>query len=172
MRTGTDTLIRIRPIIPNDREPIRQILEETRVFTDDEIDTALELIDAVLGEPDHKDYTIRVATGQQEEVLGYYCIGPTPLTVSTYDLYWIAVKPSVHNKGTGRQLLHHAEQLTQSFGGTLLIAETSSQPKYEHTRSFYLRNSYEEVARIKNFYKADDDLVVYGKYFSQQQGDK
>lgn len=172
MRTGTDTLTRIRPIIPDDREPLRQILEDTLVFTDEEIHTALELIDGVIADPENKDYSIRIATGQNDEILGYYCVGPTPLTVSTYDLYWIAVNPTIHNKGTGTQLLNHAENLVQSHGGSLIIAETSSLPKYENTRKFYIRNRYQEVARIRNFYKVDDDLVVYGKYFSQQQGVK
>jgi GNAT superfamily N-acetyltransferase len=168
MRAGTDTLIHIRPIISDDREPLQQILEETHVFTVAEIHIALELIDTVLENPATKDYIIRTASGQDNDVLGYYCIGPTPLTVSTYDLYWIAVKPSIHNKGTGSQLLHDAEQLVRSSGGSLIIAETSSLPQYENTRMFYLRNRYQEVARIRNYYKMDDDLVVYGKYLSQQ----
>ncbi len=158
--------------MPEDREPLRTILEETSVFTRDEVGVALELVDTVLENPEKEDYMIRVAADPDHRVLGYYCVGPTPLTASTYDLYWIAVSPSRHGKGVGTQLLEHAENLMQSLGATLVVAETSSQPKYEPTRMFYVRNRYREVARIKNYYKADDDLVVYGKYFSQQHGVK
>ena len=167
MRTRTDALIKIRPIIPDDREPLKTILENTGVFSDAEIHVALELIDAVLGDPVSDDYNIRVAVDEDQTILGYYCVGPTPLTASTYDLYWIAVRPAVHSRGIGSQLLADAERFVSSRGGVLMLAETSSQPKYENTRQFYIRNQYAEIARIKNYYKIDDDLVVYGKYLSQ-----
>jgi hypothetical protein len=57
--------------------------------------------------------------------------------------------------------------MVKSQGGRLIIAETSSRPKYEKTRKFYLSNKYEELARIKDYYQIDDDLVIYGKYVSQ-----
>jgi hypothetical protein len=46
----------------------------------------------------------------------------------------------------------------------LVVAETSSQPKYEKTRRFYLTRGYAELARIRDYYRRGDDLVVYGKY--------
>lgn len=140
---------------------------EAGVFTDEEVDVAIELVDYVLNNQHQKDYQIQTATSENKEVLGYYCIGPTPLTAGTFDLYWIAVKPAVNNRGIGKQLLSHAEVLIESQGGRLVIAETSSQPKYERTRKFYLNNRYNELARIKDYYKIDDDLVIYGKYVSQ-----
>ena len=54
----------------------------------------------------------------------------------------------------------------QGRGGRLIIAETSSKPSYDGTNRFYVRNSYCEMARIRNYYEKGDDLVVYGKYFS------
>ena len=113
-----------------------------------------------------KDYIIY--TGVDESgVVGYYCLGPTPMTEGTYDLYWIAVKPSIHNKGYGKKLLAHAELFVRDNSGRLIVAETSSQPKYENTRKFYIKNQYLELACIKGYYKIGDDLVVYGKYVSQ-----
>jgi len=167
MRPGTASLITIRRIRTEDREPIRILLEETGVFTHDEVTVALELIDTVLHVSDQRDYTICAAENDRGEVTGYYCIGPTPLTESTYDLYWIAVKPASHKTGIGKQLLQHAEEMIRGDGGSLVIAETSSQPKYDGTRNFYLRNAYQEIARIRNYYKPEDDLVIYGKYLSQ-----
>ena len=90
--------------------------------------------------------------------------GPTPLTESTYDLYWIAVDPAVHGKGLGKELIRHCEEYVKSRGGTLIIAETSSQPKYEGTRMFYRRSHYLEESRIKDYYAPGDDLVVYTKH--------
>ncbi len=166
MRTGTDTLIEIRPLLLTDREPLRRILEETGVFTGPEVGVALELIDTVLEDPHNPDYTIATGEGDGGRIVGYYCIGRTPMTESTWDLYWIAVDPATHHQGVGRQLLRHAEEFIAHRGGTLVVAETSSQPKYEPTRRFYLRNAYVEVSRIRDYYRAGDDLVVYGKYLS------
>ena len=167
MRARTDALITIRPIQDADKEPIRQLLMETNMFTDEEVKVALELIEIALHNPHQTDYEIRSGIDANGQVIGYYCVGPKSLTDGTYDLYWIAVSPKAQNLGFGRQLLSHAEDRIAKAGGRLIVAETSSQPKYEPTRSFYLKNRYAEVARIKDYYRKDDDLVIYGKYVSQ-----
>lgn len=157
-------LVTIRPLQPDDREPLRRLLLETGVFTDDEVEIALDLIDIVLNQPDQQDYLIHVYD-DGGTVEGYYCIGPTPGTEGTFDLYWIAVNPEQHGKGVGGALDAHAAYLVQSMGGRLLIAETSSKPAYEKTRRFYLHHGYHELSRIPGYYRPGDDLVVYGKYF-------
>ena len=88
----------IRPLRQSDRKPIRDLLGETAVFTDEEVAIALELIDVVLEKPEQKDYVIFVFV-MMMLVLGYYCLGPTPATDGTFDLYWIAVKPAAHGRG-------------------------------------------------------------------------
>lgn len=155
----------IRPLCREDRQPIRQLLIETQVFTDEEVYIALELIDIALDKPEQKDYIINTYE-DDGQVLGYYCVGPTPATQSTFDLYWIATKPSVQGKGIGAALDEHATGLIRSRGGRLVVAETSSQPKYEKTRRFYLARGYGELSRIRDYYRRGDDLVVYGKYLT------
>ncbi|HLB01294.1 MAG TPA: GNAT family N-acetyltransferase [Bacteroidota bacterium] len=166
MRAGTDVLIALRPLEARDRGPLEAILRATGVFSEAEIGVALELIDSALGNPAQKDYIIRTAEGDRGEVAGYYCVGPTPMTAGTWDLYWIAVSPVHRGMDIGKTLLRHAEDLVQGRGGRLIIAETSSKPSYDGTNRFYVRNSYCEMARIRNYYEKGDDLVVYGKYFS------
>lgn len=155
----------IRPLRQSDRKPILDLLRETAVFTDEEVAIALELVDEVLEKPEQKDYVIFVFC-HDNAVLGYYCLGPTPATVGTFDLYWIAVKPAAHGVGVGTALTAHAEQTAGSVGGRLLVAETSSRPEYEGTRTFYLHNGYAELSRIRDYYRPGDDLVVYGKYLT------
>lgn len=164
--------LHIRPLKPSDVAALHQLLIETNVFNAEEIDVALELIHAVLQNPSNPDYIINVCNGAElpdgkAEVLGYYCVGPTPATDGTFDLYWIATKPSVHGKGVGRALNAHAEELIRSRGGKLIIAETSSTPRYDRTRKFYLNAGYIEVSRIRDYYRTGDSLVVFGKYLSQ-----
>ena len=159
----------IRALHPSDREPLERLLAETRVFTDDEIDIALELIDAVLTNAQQEDYEIAVYD-RGDGPAGYTCIGPTPGTDGTYDLYWIAVDPALHGRGVGRALDKHVEDTVRARHGRLIVAETSSTPRYDATRMFYLRCGYQECARITDYYREGDDLVVYGKYIVPQQG--
>jgi len=100
--------------------------------------------------------------------VGYVCFGPTPATEGTYDLYWIAVSPKLHNKGIGRQLLNFTEREVVRMGGRLLIIETSSQEKYAPTQAFYLKNGYEIEARIRDFYRPGDDRLIYTKHLKQR----
>jgi ribosomal protein S18 acetylase RimI-like enzyme len=154
----------IRSFQKQDLEPLVDIVKATNVFRDEEITVARELMEIVAGDKDQKDYVICTYVDDQHAVRGYYCIGATPMTASTYDLYWIAVDPRSHGKGIGKELLLHCEDTIRSSGGTLVIAETSSTAKYDKTRSFYVRNQYTEASRIKGYYGPDDDLVVYIKY--------
>jgi GNAT superfamily N-acetyltransferase len=151
----------IRTLRRSDRGPLVELIRATEVFSEAEVAIALELIDAVLDRPGQRDYMINVYEAGGE-VLGYYCIGPTPGTEGTFDLYWIAVAPAAQGSGIGGVLDRHARDLVRSLGGRLMIAETSSTPRYDATRRFYAGRGYEEVARIKGYYRPDDDLVVYG----------
>lgn len=154
----------IRPFVKEDIQPLREILHATDVFKEEEIVVAVELMEIVAGEPDQQDYVMATYVDEASIVRGYYCIGPTPMTRSTFDLYWIAVDPAMHGKGIGRELNRHSEEYITGRGGTLIVAETSSQPKYEKTRVFYLRNNYIEASRIRDYYSPGDDLVVYTKH--------
>ncbi|MGB2958420.1 MAG: GNAT family N-acetyltransferase [Bacteroidota bacterium] len=162
-RSAGEHFTHIRPLEPDDRSHIVTLLRGTEVFSDDEVAIAEELIDCVLEKEGQEDYVI-YCYDDGGAVLGYYCIGPTPATLGTYDLYWIAVHRSVHGTGVGAALDAHAESLVGSRGGRLIVAETSSQPKYGNTRAFYLRRGYVEISRIRDYYRIGDDLVVYGKY--------
>jgi len=158
----------IRPLHREDRLPLKTMLEATRVFTVPEIDIAMELIDAVLDVPGQQDYVIAVY--DHGGPAGYYCIGPTPGTDGTFDLYWIAVDPLRHGHGIGSALDRHAMAYIRSPNGRLIIAETSSTPRYDLTRRFYQTRKYAELARIRDYYRPGDDLVVYGKILVSHQG--
>ena len=154
----------IRLFQKEDLEPLVEIVKATNVFREEEIDVARELMEIVAEDKDQKDYVIYSYVDEQSVVRGYYCIGETPMTDATYDLYWIAVDPLTHGQGIGKQLLRHCEELIKSRGGSLVIAETSSLDKYVKTRAFYEHNRYTQASRIKDYYSPGDDLVVYVKY--------
>jgi ribosomal protein S18 acetylase RimI-like enzyme len=155
----------IRDLERTDVDALKQILIATKVFKDEEVEVAVELMEASLG--DSEDYIHRVIVDDSKRVLGYYCIGKTPMTQSTFDLYWIAVSPDHHGEGLGHQLLIHGEQLIKSMNGNVVVVETSSLPKYAATRTFYLRHEYLETARIRDYYASGDDLMIYTKHLQE-----
>jgi ribosomal protein S18 acetylase RimI-like enzyme len=154
----------IRPLEDKDRSKIEMILWDTKVFSEEEVQVALELIDIYLNNKEQKDYEIFSAVDKNDVALGYVCIGPTPMTIGTFDMYWIAVDPSEHGKGIGKELVKFIEDFISKRDGRLIVVETSSRDDYESTRNFYIRTQYREISRIKDYYKINDDLVVYGKY--------
>jgi ribosomal protein S18 acetylase RimI-like enzyme len=149
----------LRDLTPADRARVAAITAGTGLFRDDEIPVALEVLDAaVAGSPDY------AALGAEAggTLAGWICWGPTPCTVGTFDLYWIAVDPAQHNAGIGSLLLAEMER---RLAGTarLVVVETAGRDDYAPTRAFYERRGYRIVARIPDFYAPGDDQVVYVK---------
>jgi ribosomal protein S18 acetylase RimI-like enzyme len=153
----------IRPMTAADRPAVLALIEATGFFRPDEINVAEELIDITLDRPDQRDYGIVVVTDEAGAVAGYMTYGPTPLTLGTFDLYWMAVDPKAQGRGYGRALVEWLENHARREGGRLLVIETSSTAKYEPTRGFYLGLKYAETARIPDFYSPGDDRVIYTK---------
>jgi len=156
----------IRPMVAADRSGVFRILENAGNFTPEEVGTALELIDEWLDLGEHSGYLTYVLDARDEEsseVLGYVCFGPTPLTESTYDLYWIAVDKSKHRGGVGKRLLKFAEEEIVRRGGKMLLVETSSQETYGGTIQFYEKSGYDLVGQIKEYYKPGDDKLIFAK---------
>jgi len=153
----------IRKLENSDRNKIEKILLDTKNFNDDEIKIAMELIDIYLNNEDQKDYEIFVDC-DNDVVNGYICIGPRPLTVGTYDLYWIAVNPFVQARGIGSGLIKYIEDYLKEKSARLILIETSGKQGYEKERKFYEKNLYDMFVEIKDFYNVGDSLVVYGKY--------
>jgi ribosomal protein S18 acetylase RimI-like enzyme len=154
----------IRPIDSKDRDMLTQILKSVGNFNEEEIKVAIELIDDAISEYSSGDYIACVLEDEKGEVQGYGCYGLTPLTESTYDLYWMAVNPAMQGNGYGRSIIRFIEQDVRERGGRLLVLETSSQENYARTRLIYEKNGYELVSRIRDFYKKDDHKLIYVKY--------
>ena len=156
-------MVKIRKMIAQDRDVIFDIITKTDMFTQAEIDVAMELIDIFLTKKEQQDYLIYVAESKGKEVVGYVCYGPTPATEGTFDLYWIAVSPTMQGKGIGKELLSFTENYVLRQKGRLIIIETSSQSKYQPTQQFYIKNKYVIEARIKDFYRRGDDRLIFVK---------
>jgi ribosomal protein S18 acetylase RimI-like enzyme len=152
---------------PGDREHIRGLVIAAGNFNASEVETAVELADEALAKGDASGYFFLLLEEDAGEraVRGYACYGPVPLTVGTYDLYWIVVDPATQGRGYGRRLLEAVERRIEGLGGRKLLIETSSQESYAGTIRFYERSGYGLAARIRDFYKVGDDKLVFSKDF-------
>jgi ribosomal protein S18 acetylase RimI-like enzyme len=152
---------------PKDKPTIMQILQATPEFTIGEVVVAEELVDCYLDDPLSSGYLTFVAE-VNSRVVGYICIGPTPLTEGTWDIYWIAVSREEQIRGTGTALLAFAEDKIRESRGRLAFIETSSKTGYDKTRSFYRSRGYELVYQIADFYAPGDDKLILLKRLNPQ----
>jgi len=153
--------MKIRPIVDKDRARLLSILIKTRAFTSAEVEVAMELIDIVLKDRDQKDYQIDCMADAEDLVVGYTCYGPVPMTEGAFDLYWVAVDPDVQEKGVGSKLLDFLAEKLRARRVRMILADTSTLPYYEKTKKFYVKNGFQEVARIPDYYLPGNDRVTF-----------
>jgi ribosomal protein S18 acetylase RimI-like enzyme len=96
-------------------------------------------------------------------VIGWVCFGETPCTLGTFDIYWIAVEPTLQRQGAGKFMLDFVEKEIKNQKGRLAVVETSGMKRYESTQKFYEKNNYTIAAKIPNFYALGDDKLIYIK---------
>ena len=149
------TLTRGRPRPHRGDHAVRSAL-----FRADEIPVALEVFDAaVAGSPDYLALgaEARRAPGRLD------LLGPTPCTLGTYDLYWIAVDPALHGGGVGTA----APGRDGAAAGRRRPADRRGDRRPARLRAHprLLRGARipGRVAAIPDFYAPGDDQVVYVK---------
>ncbi len=149
-------------LVQRDLPAIRSLLESTAMFNIAEVEIAVEIIFEYLGKGAASGYHFIVAE-VAGEISGYACFGPIPCTLSSWDLYWIAVHPTLQRSGIGRQLLSAVETSVGEAQGTNLFVDTSGRKAYAPTRLFYERMGYDRAAVLPDFYAPGDPKVIYAK---------
>lgn len=149
----------LRELRDGDRPALEALIRGTDAFREDEVEVALELIDA--GTNTKSGYLFQVAADERDRAIGYACYGLTPMTDGVYDLYWIVVDASLQRSGVGRKLLDAVKSDARARGGRFVIIETSGKASYASQRAFYERTGCELLARYPDFYRVGDDKLVY-----------
>ena len=160
--SGTLVSLHLRHLSATDRDRVEEITRAVGLFREDEIPVALEVFDeAVRSGFRTEPYATRGAD-IDGRLVGWICWGPTPCTLGTYDLYWMAVDPGLQGSGIGTALV---QEMESSLAGLarLIVVETAGRPDYSATRRFYQARGYHAVATIPDFYAPGDDQVVYAK---------
>jgi len=153
----------IRPLTSPDKEKILALLSQRGTFNQDEIRVAIELLEEKLGHPQREDYEIFCALDGTDDLVGYICFGPIPMTEGCYDLYWIVVDERRSREGIGQKLLTFMEGFVVGKRARRVYLDTSSTPPYEPARSFYVKHGYGLVSVLEDFYRPGDDKMIYMK---------
>jgi ribosomal protein S18 acetylase RimI-like enzyme len=154
---GTRDMANIREIKREDLPALKAIIESVGLFPSEMLD----------------DMTANFIAGNESAELwltlendGHIAIAyvaPERLTDGTWNLLLIAVASRCQGQGFGTTLLAHIEQTLRRQGHRILLVETSGLPEFERTRQFYRQAGYIEEARIREFYKAGEDKIVFWK---------
>ncbi len=165
--SGTLVSPHLRHLSATDRGRIEEITRAVGLFREDEIPVALEVFDEAVGIAAGESYTA-LGADVDGRLTGWICWGPTPCTLGTFDLYWMAVDPAVHGTGVGTALILEMERRLAGVA-RLIVVETAGRPDYGATRRFYEARGYRPTATIPDFYAPGDDQVVFVKRVNGEQ---
>ncbi len=147
----------------DDIAAVRRIVTSTGFFREDEIGIAVELVEERLDEGIEASGYHFVFADDASGAVGYACFGPIPCSLTSWDLYWIAVDAAAQRGGLGCALLEAAEASIRAQGGKAIYIETSAKPQYDATRFFYEACGYALEHVFEDFYAPGDGKAVYSK---------
>lgn len=151
----------IRSLAPDDTTALIALAQATGLFDPDQTEELAQMLDGHLaGEAENQDLWL---VDDENGIVGVAYVASERMTEGTWNLYLIAVHPNHQRQGRGRALLRHVEQILSECGARMLLVETSGLESFEYVRAFYRTCGYDEEARIRDFYKAGDDKIVYRK---------
>jgi GNAT superfamily N-acetyltransferase len=158
----------VEPSKPEDRAAIGAIAQRASVFSKEEEDSVYELFDAHLESSESGYEWLSARAG--DRLVGFVCYGPTPLAQGAYDLYWICTDRGWQTQGVGRALFTAMDAEIRKARGRLVMIWTSAADAYLPAARFYECMGCECSARIRDYYRPGEDLVVFVKYYSARPG--
>jgi ribosomal protein S18 acetylase RimI-like enzyme len=150
--------MKIRPTRHDDLADLKTVLDGTELFPSEMLP---EMIGRFLSGDDSSDQWLTCEV--DDKAVGFCYAVPEQLTDGAWNMLALAVVPSLQGKGHGGALVAQLEATLRGRGQRLLIAETSGVDAFALTREFYRKNAYTEEARIRDFWAAGDDKIVFWK---------
>ncbi len=144
----------------DDVPQIIAVAQASGLFESEQTEEVAQMLDSYFKSEENQEKWL---VDDDHGVIGIAYVAPERMTEGTWNLYLIAVHPDHQKKGHGCTLLRSVEQLLSKLGERILLVETSGTEDFEYVRSFYRKNDYVEEARIREFYSAGDDKVIFRK---------
>lgn len=151
----------IRLTIPDDTNKLLALAEATGLFESNQIEELSQMLSQHF--TDGTDSEGLWFTDHENEPVGVAYAAPERMTEGTWNLYLIAIAPNYQRQGRGAALLSYIEQMLAKRGERILLVETSGLEDFEYVRTFYRKSGFAEEARIREFYKAGDDKIIFRK---------
>ncbi len=151
----------IRLITPDDSAAVIALAVAAGLFAADETAVLDSLLADYFGGNQAAGHSCLL--DEEAAPLGVAYYAPAPAADRTWYLTMIAVRPASQGQGRGAALMQHVEQDLHARGQRLLLVETSGLPAYARTRAFYANCGYDEEARVRDFYAAGEDMVLFRK---------
>jgi ribosomal protein S18 acetylase RimI-like enzyme len=153
----------IRAITPNDLPDLKVVIEANDLFPSDMLD---EMISGYFNNESESEFWFTCEDSKPVAIA--YC-ALERMTEGTWNLYLIAVHPDHQKQRIGTSILQYIEQMLAARGERILLVETSSLETFESTREFYRKCGYDEEARIREFYQAGEDKIVFRKSLTDRK---
>lgn len=151
----------IRSVAPDDAAALMKMIEAVGLFPPEEITEVSEMLNGYLdGSFGDEQFWI---VDDDEGFAGAAYYAPERMTVGTWNLYMLVVHPERQGEGRGASLVRYVEKALAERGERLLLIETLGTEEFAPQRAFYGKLGYEEEARIRDFYAAGGDKVIFRK---------
>ena len=151
----------IRPIVPSDVSAVAMLAVATGMFAADDTEILDTLFSDYFAANEAAGHGCLVDDDEGIVAAAYYA--PKPATDRTWELVMLAVRPGDQGRGRGAAIIGAVEGALMTARQRLLLIETSATAAYDQTRAFYLKRGYSEEARVRDYFAAGDDMVLFRK---------
>lgn len=153
----------IRSIQRDDTAAVVGLAVGSGLFAQEESDGIRVLMDDYFTRTHTQGHACVLDVDDDAVPIGVAYYQPTPATDRTWTLLMIAVRRDRQGRGRGGALMRHVEDDLRDRQQRLLLVETSGVPEFSLTREFYEKAGYHAEARVRDYYQAGDDMVLYRK---------
>ncbi len=145
----------------DDIPALQEVLDGTELFPSEMLP---DMLGGFLADAESPD--IWLTCEAEGKPAGFCYAVPEQLAEGAWNMLAIAVLLDLQGSGCGAAMTRHLEAMLNKRGQRILIADTSGTEDFAQTRAFYRKNGYVEEARIRDFWAAGDDKIVFWKSLS------
>ncbi len=149
--------LKIQSATRADTAALQTIVTETGLFPPDALPS---MLDHVLNDP---DTGIWLASHSGSTITGMCYSVPETLADGVWNMLALAILPNQQQSGHGSALVGAMEDALIALNQRMVIVETSSTPDFSGARQFYASLGYDEEARLRDFWSAGDDKIIFRK---------